>query len=365
MRTPRPRGRPSGTRSKYRAVADDIAKKISSGTFPIGKPLPTWSALAKSYNVGQMTVGQAMNVLKREGFIHAGPRQRPVVRLGLSFEDVFEQSIGIVTHTFLDCIIRPQDTYWIAALLRGITLAAMESSSTLLTLQGPQWRKAFPAGLVHVPLQGLLLLACPFKPEMFKQYQALQARYPVVTLDEHSEYLHSVALDNYAIVRDATLRMIALGHRRIAFVRPYHASPVVRNIDVNAKQRTEAFTAACREAGLAPDEHAIFSANASMEVSGGSFRDMVRAEPRFTAVLAMDHALQVAQEAKRVGLHVPRDLSIVGFSQHLPSRWSGPVVDFEAFGAKGVELIRSKPRTLQHVRMPAAWNEGETAGPAP
>lgn len=365
MRKTRPRGRPPGNRSKYRRLAEDIARKIAVGEFPVGKPLPTWSQLAKTYDVGLMTIGQAMNVLKREGYVHAGPRQRPVARLGISFDHLFEKSIGIVTHTHLDCIIRPRDDYWMAAMLKGITLASMEPSCPIVVLQGPQWRKNFPAGIGHVPLQGLLLLGCPFKPDLFKQYQALNAHFPVVTLDEYSEHLHSVVLDNFTIVRDATLRMIALGHRKIAFVRPYHASPTVRNIDINSKQRTEAFNMTCREAGLAPDQYTIVSANASIEAFSLMFRELVRAEPRYTAILAMDHVRQVADEAQRAGLHVPRDLSIVGFNQTVPSRWSGPTVQFETFGMKGIELIRSRPRTLQHVLIPTTWNEGETAGPAP
>jgi DNA-binding LacI/PurR family transcriptional regulator len=186
----------------------------------------------------------------------------------------------------------------------------------------------------------------------------------VVTLDEHSEYLHSVALDNFAIIRDATLRLIALGHRKIAFVRPYHVSPLVRNIDSTSKQRTDAFVATCQEAGLAPDQYKIFSTDVSAFASH-SFREVIRTTPRFTAVLAPDHCQYVADEAQLASLHIPRDLSIIGFNQSLPSRWTGPAVNFEEFGAKGVEIIRNKPRALQRIRIPTNWNEGETAGPAP
>jgi len=363
MPKPRRSGRPSG-RSKYREIAADIAGKIAAGEFPIGKPLPTWSELSRIYSVGEMTVGQAMRVLKQDGYINASPRQRPVARLGLSFNKIFDLSIGIVTHTYINLIIRPERNRWNAAMFQGVTKAVMYNCWPIVVLQGPLWRTDFPAGLAHMPLQGLLLLGCPFRPDLFKQYQELNERYPVVTLDEHSDYLHSIALDNFAIIRDATLRLVALGHRKIAFVRPYHDSPLVRNIDSTSKLRADAFVATCQEAGLAPDEYKIFSTTVSAFASH-SFRAIIRTVPRFTAVLAPDNCQHVAAEAELAGLHIPRDLSIVGFSQSLPSRWSGPAVNFEEFGAKGVELIRSKPTTLQRILIPTSWNDGETAGPAP
>ena len=363
MHKPRRCGRPSGTESKYRAIAADIAGKITSGEFSVGKPLPTWSELSKTYNVGLMTVGQAMKVLKLEGHVTASPRQRPVASLGLSLAHVLENSVAVVLHKDLASSLEGNTPN--SAMYRGIARAVADPCWTILTLQGTRWRKDFPAGLIHVPLQGLLLLGCPFKPNLFKQYQSLNARFPVVTLDEPSEYLHSVSLDNFAAIRDATLRMMALGHRRIAFVRPYHSSLQVHNIDADSKQRTEAFTATCREAGLTPDQFRIFSASLSTEAYSSALREVVRARPRFTAILAMSLAPQLKAEAQLEGLHIPRDLSIVTLNHSLPSSWTGPAVNFEELGIKGVELIRRKPRTLQHVRIPATWNAGETAGPAP
>lgn len=362
MRKTRRPGRPAGTRTRYREIATDIANKITSGELPVGKPLPTWEALAESYNVGPMTIGQAIRVLKEDGFIDASPRRRPVARLGQSLSGMMAQSIGVVMHTFLDCIIRPKDNDWTGAMLLGITKGAMAPPVTIVTVQGPQWRKEFPAGLLQLPLDGVLLLACPLKPDLLAQYQALQARFPVVSLDQPVEHLHSVTLDNVGAVRDATLKLIALGHRRIAFIRPFRNSPEVQNIDSNARQRTEAFNTACKKAGLAADDFKIFSSSVS-DSHNPSIRELVRATPRFSGVVALDHGAQVEEEAKLAGLRVPRDLSIVSISQRLPSRWSGPVVSFEDFGAAGVKLIRSKPRSLQHVLIPTTWNDGETAAP--
>lgn len=364
MRKRRLSGRPSGHRSKYRAIAADIAGKIAAGEFPVGKPLPTWSELSRTYDVGALTVGEALKVLKSEGYIHSQPRHRPVASLGFSLSQVLTNTIGIVLQPYLDCVIKDNE-HWTGAMYRGVARAIIDPHLSVFMLQGTSWRTDFPAGLSQLPLQGLLLLGCPFKVELFKQYQMLNSRFPVVSLDEYSEYVHSVTLENYAMVRDATLRLIAMGHRRIAFVRPYHDSPKLRSIDSDSRQRADAFEVTCREAGLAPDDFKLFLKTSSAD-KGHSFQDLLRASPRFTAVLALVHAQQFADEAQAAGLRIPQDLSIVTINNSVPSRWTGPLINFEEFGRKGVELVLSKPRTLQHVRLPASgWNEGETAGPAP
>jgi DNA-binding LacI/PurR family transcriptional regulator len=344
---------------KHKAVADDIAKRISSGEFTIGRPIPPLRTLAKSYGVAVMTVHQATKVLIAEGVIDAKPHHRPLARLGLSLEKVLHQSIGIVLSQNMTAIWK--DPIWRGALYRGVMDGIQNTSETIVTLHGREWRRDFPAGLVHLPLKGLILLTCPFERALFAQYKFLNERFPVVSVDNYTEHVHSVILDNFEITRDATLRLIALGHRRIAFIRPFLTSWKSRCIDPDAQQRADGFTAACAEAGLPPEQGVVFSA--AFERNRASIRQIVRSG--FTAVIAINtfHAQQTEDEARKAGLHTPRDLSIIAFGGSLPSRWTGPVTDFATLGCKSIELIRSRPRTLQCIRMPAKWNAGETIGP--
>ena len=352
-------GRPQGSQSKYKTLASDIASKVASGEFALGQSLPTVRQLSKSYDVGLSTVSQALKVLQLEGTITTSPRHRPVASMGFSLAKVLGNSIGVVFPSDLAVVLK--DEYWQGAMYHGIVKANANPS---VTLAGKRWLKDFPAGLMHLPLQGLLLVGCALKPHLFKQYTMLNAHFPVVTLDEPSEFLHSVSLDNVEAFRDATLRLIRLGHRQIAFIRPLRFVTNVRNIASVSQQRGEAFATACQEAGLTPSQFKIFSAG---NVARGTIRNIVRAAPRFTAILTTDedHAEQVEIEAELAGMRIPQDVSIVTLCNHLPSRWTGPVINFEDLGMMGVELLRSKPGKLQNVRVLAGWNEGETVAQPP
>ncbi len=364
MTSQKHRGRPVNARSKYRFIASDIAKKINSGKFPIGQPLPSWRSLAHRYAVGLMTIRRAIKVLNLEGQVAAMPHHRSVASSGLALNNIVKNTIGVVAPIHIYGAL--QDTGWTGAMHRGIMKATIKSGWTLLILQDARGTKTYPAGLIHLPLRGLILVACPFMPLLFKQYATLNTHFPVVTLDEPSEYLHSVSLDNSAVIREATLRMIEFGHRKIAFIRPIHASRSERAIDADTHQRTEAFTATCREAGLKSDQYQVFSLIRAGRKRSNEIQNILKITPRFTAILTISvfHAQQIINEVELADLHVPRDVSIVTINDNLPSRWSGPVVNFEEFGIKGVELVCSKPRTLKHITISTSWNVGETLGKA-
>ena len=53
----------------YVQLADDLAKRMSSGEFPPGSRLPSEAELAESYGVAKMTVRRALDVLRERGLI--------------------------------------------------------------------------------------------------------------------------------------------------------------------------------------------------------------------------------------------------------------------------------------------------------
>lgn len=65
---PRPRGRRPGS-ALYKEIAEQIAKDIEAGKFPVGSLLPTEAVFGERLDVGRHTVREALRVLSQSGLI--------------------------------------------------------------------------------------------------------------------------------------------------------------------------------------------------------------------------------------------------------------------------------------------------------
>lgn len=130
----------------------------------------------------------------------------------------------------------------------------------------------------------------------------------------------SVSVDERAAARIATEHLLGLGHRRIGFVAGGQFAQATRE---KALGRADALA----EAGLPADR---WIAHASFTVEGGrhALRALVEGAngDRPTSVICSNDLMAIGalQEARALGLDVPRDLSIVGFDGIDAARWTFP-----------------------------------------
>lgn len=134
---------------------------------------------------------------------------------------------------------------------------------------------------------------------------------PVVLLDpvgSASPSMPTVGATNFAGGVAATEHLLGLGHRRIAVITgmPYLLC---------SQERLEGYRAAMARAGVAVDEtlvhHGDFLSGGG-RAAGATLLDL--AEPPTAIFAGSDmQAIGVYEEARTRGLHVPEDLSVVGF----------------------------------------------------
>lgn len=132
----------------------------------------------------------------------------------------------------------------------------------------------------------------------------------VTTLAQHTLHVPSIQPDNFGGARQMTAHLIALGHRRIAFV----TGPT--NV-MTANVRLQGYMAALAEAGLAIDPILLLPGNfdrASGEQALSSLTHM-ETEQRPTAIFAANDetALGVLSGLWRRGWAVPGEMSVCGF----------------------------------------------------
>ena len=55
----------------WRQVADDLRRRIQSGEFPPGAPLPSLTSLAEQYQVSRTTARKAVDALRDAGLVES------------------------------------------------------------------------------------------------------------------------------------------------------------------------------------------------------------------------------------------------------------------------------------------------------
>lgn len=132
---------------------------------------------------------------------------------------------------------------------------------------------------------------------------------PVVFLDlgEPGTNMSNLRVDYETGIEEAILHLVALGHRRIAFI---GGSAHLRS----AQRRLEAFKNAKKQL-FASEPELIYHGNFKIEGGRRAADEILHGGDLPTAVLAANDlmALGAISEFRAAGLEVPRDISVVGF----------------------------------------------------
>jgi LacI family xylobiose transport system transcriptional regulator len=144
---------------------------------------------------------------------------------------------------------------------------------------------------------------------------------PLVAVDPVGELagIPAVGSNNWSGALTVTRHLLDLGHRRIAVI----TGPVR---DLSARARLDGFRAALDHAGVAFDADLERRGVFTFEDGRDLGAELLALPRRPTAVVCGDdlQALGVYEAARRAGLRVPEDLSVVGFDDVDQAAWSAP-----------------------------------------
>jgi LacI family transcriptional regulator len=164
---------------------------------------------------------------------------------------------------------------------------------------------------------------------------------PVVAIDHNvrSPTMSTVDSDNLNGAITATAHLVNLGHRRIGFLagRPDLES---------ARLREEGYRRALQSAGIRFDPDLVRVGGYQPETATEAARELLQRTPRPTAIFAANDAtaIETIAVARSLGLHVPGDLSVVGFDNVPESALCEPpltTVDqaIQQMGYEAVQLL--------------------------
>ena len=154
-----------------------------------------------------------------------------------------------------------------------------------------------------------------------QQSSLVEAAIPLVLIDPLNpvdEPVASVGASNWQGGVTAVQHLLELGHRRIAMLRGYECL-----VD---DARYHGYSAALTEAGIDVDPGLVDRADFRVAPAVAAAEKILRRRDRPTAVFAAnDHeAVGVIEAARRLGLSVPGDLSVVGFDDNVLAAASSP-----------------------------------------
>jgi LacI family transcriptional regulator len=232
----------------------------------------------------------------------------------------------------------------------GYELMAHAGSTDVHTRSG--WERRSLSRLGRTLIDGAIVVT----PSMLISDQA---GIPVVAVDPHTgpDGPATVDSDNIHGATMATDHLLALGHRRIAFL---GGRPDLRS----AQLREEGFRTAFFAAGLTPDPELMKVGGYHPDLAEAPARELLTLPPdkRPTAIFAANDlsALKVLEIAGELGLRVPEELSVIGYDNVPEAASSTPPLSTVAqpLHEMGVTALRILLAMLsgqpieRHVRMP-------------
>ena len=184
----------------------------------------------------------------------------------------------------------------------------------------PDWLAQIDSTLRALKLSGAILTppVCDWV-ELLDLFEAHEI--PVVRLSPGImvDRTPQVRIDDRAAAREMTERLLALGHRDIAFIRgnPTHSA---------SARRWQGFSDATRAAGISVPPRRVLQGDFSFRTGLAAAEATLASEDRPTAIFASNDemALAVLVVAMRHGIVVPDQLSVVGFDDAPVARMAWP-----------------------------------------
>jgi len=322
---------------KYRRLAEHFRQQVAEGVLLPGDRLPSLNEMRQREGISRVTMDKVHSILEQEGLIERQPGLGTFVTYRQK-----KQAKGIIGLCGYGLRGGRSSAYW-TVLIDGVRAQAEATGSQMLLLPhdvGDGWEK----------VDGVLI------SDLLTTHDRnlIPSQLPLVCLFGIQQERVSVVADEYTGQKQATEHLLALGHRRIAYLHsPY----------TNAAPRLIGYRDAMRQADIVPQRNwrrallgkidfgpqfiaAGRSAMASwLNDKGPNGWAVIRC----TALLCRNDetALGALQAFSEVGLKVPDDVSVIGFDGTEVGEYSSPQLTsiempLQHMGKVAMELLQKQ-----------------------
>ena len=252
----------------------------------------------------------------------------------------------------IDLVFNDLDSPWAVEVIRGVEEAAHAAGAGTVVSAIHRRRSSARQWLQNLRARasdGVILVTTALDPDLHAELRRLHV--PAVVVDPAGVPdldVPTIGATNWAGGLSATEHLTSLGHRRIGFIagRPGLWC---------SRARMDGYRAGLESAGLEVDPDLVVPGEFDY-ASGfiGGTRLLALPEPPTAVFAASDEtALGVYEAARRQGLRVPEDLSVVGFDDLPLAGWASPPLTTvrQPLSEMGMLAVRTVLRLLNGERL--------------
>jgi LacI family transcriptional regulator len=287
-----------------------------------GTARPNLSAVAAHAGVSTATASKVVN-----GRPDVAEDTRERVEAAITELGYRGPARSTTAHT-VELMVDVLNTTYATQILRGVVLAAEELGIDVVV---GRVRRRSPRGVMESSAAwaqrlaaaeriGAVVLTSGLGPDVYGSLA--RARVPVVVIDPldfGQAGVVSVGSTNWLGGRSAAEHLVGLGHQHIAVI----AGPTE---SISAVARLDGFLSLCRQKGVQVDPDLVrtirFDHDQAVQVAEEWFR---RPDPPTAIFAGSDaQAMGVLEAARRTGLRVPEDVSLVAYDDTPLASWANP-----------------------------------------
>jgi len=238
----------------------------------------------------------------------------------------YQRRMGLPNrNTLIELVFPELETAWAMEIIRGVeNVASQNGLSVVLTESGTRHSPApdWITGVLRRRPVGVVLVFSDLAEDSKAQLRSRAIPFVVVDpAGDPAPDVPSVGSANWSGGLAATRHLIELGHRRIAVI----TGPEDMMCSL---ARLDGYRSAMNSAGLPIDEQLLAFGNFQVDGGRDRARVLLAMDDRPTAIFAGSdlQALGVLDAARSLGLHVPGDLSVVGYDDLQLAQWSSPAL---------------------------------------
>ncbi|GAB5469687.1 MAG: LacI family DNA-binding transcriptional regulator [Rhodospirillales bacterium] len=334
-----------------------------------GQNRPTLEDVARSAGVSTATVSRCLS---------QPDKVRPALRLGV---EAAISALGYTPHGAARALASSR-TNAIGAVIPTLSNAIfanvvqtlqreLSASGRTLLLAASDYDMAREAqqirDLVVRGVDGLMLTGEARDPSVYQLLRRRRIPYVNTYVFHPRSENPSIGFDNRAAMAKLVAYLHDLGHRRIAMIAGLPGQ------NDRARERIEGTKAALEARGL--EACGILERPYALDAGREALRQLLQQEAPPTAILGGNDVLALGAllEAKRLGLEVPRDLSIAGFddldiAREIPPGLTTIHAPLEDMGRQAAAYLlhpENGETPVHHVELPADLLVRGSTGPAP
>lgn len=283
-----------------------------------GRSGPTIAVIARDAGVSVPTVSKVIN-----GRSDVAPATRRRVEAVIRKHGYQRPVRSARRAQILELIFHELESEWALEIVRGVERVAVRHQLAVV-LTEMQGRRRPGQGWIEGALarrpMGVIAVFSDLSESMREQLRTRGI--PFVVVDPAGEPLHdtpSIGATNWNGGLTATRHLLGLGHRRIGVI----GGPTGV---LCSRARVDGFRAAMDEAGVPIDTSLVSHGAFQVDEGIATGRRLLARRDRPTAIITGNdlQALGVYQAAREARLHIPEDLSVVGFDDLPIARWVSP-----------------------------------------